>query len=326
MKACIYTQYGPPSILRIKEVEQPVPQSNELLIRVHAATVNRTDCAILRAKPFFMRFVAGLFGPNRQTPGTDFAGKVEAVGEAVRSFKVGDRVFGFNDLGVRSHAEYMVIAEDQPIAVIPPNCSYRHAAASIEGAHYAYNFINKVNLEPESKVMVNGATGAIGSAALQLLKHFGTKVTAVGNTKNLKLLANLGADRVIDYEREDFTQDTEQYDFVFDTVGKSSFGRCKRLLKPGGAYISSELGWMAENLFFALTTPLTGGKKVIFPVPTSVQSSIDLVRKLLEEGSLKPVIDRVYPLDSIVEAFTYVETGQKTGNVVVSLDDNDDKT
>ncbi len=320
MKVVNYTKYGSPDVLQLKEVDKPVPKDNELLIRVYATTVNRTDCATIRAKPFFMRLVTGLITPNKQTPGTDFAGKIDAIGKDVISFKVGDKVFGFDDEGLSSHAQYLTLAEDEALATIPENCSYKQAAASIEGAHYAYNFINKVKIENGQKILVNGATGAIGSAAVQLLKAYKADITAVCGTKNLELVKSLGADRVIDYEKEDFTQQKLKYDFVFDTVGKSSFGKCKPLLNPGGVYISSELGWMYQNLFFAFITPIVGNKKVIFPVPTDIKGSVLLIKKLIEEGKFKAVIDRTYPLEQIADAYRYVETGQKTGNVVITME------
>jgi NADPH:quinone reductase-like Zn-dependent oxidoreductase len=321
MKVVNYTKYGSPDVLQLKEVDKPVPKDNELLIRVYATTVNRTDCATIRAKPFFMRLVTGLITPNKQTPGTDFAGKIDAIGKDVISFKVGDKVFGFDDEGLSSHAQYLTLAEDEALATIPENCSYKQAAASIEGAHYAYNFINKVKIENGQKILVNGATGAIGSAAVQLLKAYKADITAVCGTKNLELVKSLGADRVIDYEKEDFTQQKLKYDFVFDTVGKSSFGKCKPLLNPGGVYISSELGWMYQNLFLAFVTPIVGNKKVVFPVPTDIKGSVLLIKKLVEEGKFKAVIDRTYPLELIADAYRYVETGQKTGNVVITMEE-----
>ena len=320
MKAVIYTKYGSPDVLQIKEVDKPIPKDNEVLIKVYATTVNRTDCATIRAKPFFMRLVTGLITPNKQIPGTDFAGKIEAIGKDVTSFKVGDKVFGFDDEGLSSHTQYLTLGEDEALATIPENCNYEQAAASIEGAHYAYNFINKVKIESAQKVLVNGATGAIGSAAVQLLKVFDADVTAVCNSKNLELVKSLGADRVIEYEKADFTQQNQKYDYIFDTVGKSSFGKCKPLLKPGGAYISSELGWMYQNLFLALITPILGNKKVVFPVPTDIKGSVLLIKKLMEQGKFKPIIDREYPLEQIADAYRYVETGQKTGNVVITLE------
>ena len=319
MKAIVYTKYGPPEVLQLKEADKPVAKDNEIMLRVYATTVNRTDCAILRAKPFIMRFITGLIKPNKSIPGTEFAGEVEAVGAAVISFKPGDKVFGFYDLGVSAYAQYLALPVNKAIATIPENINYLQAAASCEGAHYAYNMINKVNIKPGQKVLVNGASGGIGSAAVQLLKYFGADVVAVCGTKNIALVKGLGADRVIDYTAADFTQEDAKYDFVFDAVGKSSFSKCKPLLHDGGVYISSELGWMAENIFFALFTPVWGKKKVIFPIPKDIKGSLQFIKKLIAEGKFKAVIDRTYPLEQIAEAFRYVETGEKTGNVVITI-------
>jgi len=325
MKAIVYTKYGPPDVLQFKEVEKPTPKDNEVLIKVYATTVNRTDCATIRAIPFFARFITGLFKPKKQIPGTEFAGKIEAVGKNVTSLKVGDKVFGFDDSGSGSHAQYTTISDDKAIT-IPKNITYEQAAASTEGAHYAYNLINKVNLKSGQKVLVNGATGAIGSAAVQLLKYFGANVTAVCSTKHMKLVKTLGAERVIDYMKEDFTKDNQKYNFVFDTVGKSSFFKCKQLLHPGGVYISSDLGYMAQNIFLPLITPIIksmiGNKKIVSPIPTDIRGSILLIKKLIGQGKFKAVIDRKYPLEQIVEAYRYVETGQKTGNVVITVEHN----
>jgi NADPH:quinone reductase-like Zn-dependent oxidoreductase len=325
MKAIVYTHYGPPEVLQLKEVEKPLPKENEVLVKVRATTVNRTDCANLTAKPFIMRFSLGLFKPNKKIMGTEFAGDIEAAGKAVTSFKVGDKVFGFEDTGIGSYAEYMVISEDKALTTMPKDITYEQAAACVEGSHYAYNFINKVDLKSVDKVLVNGASGGIGTAMVQLLKYFGADVTAVCNTKNIELVKSLGASKIFDYTKEDFTKDDEKYDFVFDSVGKSSYGKCKALLKPGGVYISSELGWMVQNLFFALITAIFGslpgqsGKKVKFPYPPNIRRSVLLIKKLMEEGKFKPVIDRSYPLGEIAEAFSYVLKGQKTGNVVITL-------
>jgi len=320
MKAVICTKYGLPDVLKLREVEKPTPKDNEVLIKIHATTVNRTDCATLRAEPFFARLFTGIFKPKNPILGTEFAGKIEAVGKNVSSFKVGDKVFGFDDKGSGSHAQYMTIGEDKALTIIAKDITYEQAAASTEGAHYAYNFINKVNLKKGQKVLVNGATGGIGSAAVQFLKYFGANITAVCNTKDFELVKSLGADKVIDYTEEDFTKDNQQYNYIFDTVGKSSFGKCKPLLQPGGVYISSELGFMAQNIFFALITPIIGNKKVIFPLPTDCKGSILFIKKLIEKGKFKTVIDRKYPLEQIVEAYRYVEKGQKTGNVVITVE------
>jgi len=326
MKAIVYTKYGPPDVLQLKEVEKPVPKDYEVLIRLHATTVNRTDCATIRAKPFFMRIITGLFKPKKQIPGTEFAGEIEAVGKSVSSLKVGDKVFGFDDEGSRSHAQYTTVKEDKVIIMLD-NISYEQAAASSEGAHYAYNFINKVDIKKGQNVLVNGATGAIGSACVQLLKHFDVNVAAVCATKNIELVKSLGADKVIDYTKEDFTKDEQKYDFVFDTVGKSSFFKCKHLLKPGGIYISSDLGYMAQNIFLPLITsiikPIFGNKKTVFPNPTDIRGSLLLIKSLIEQDKFKALIDREFPLEQIVEAYKYVEKGQKTGNVVITVENND---
>jgi len=325
MKAIIYTNYGPPDVLQLQEIEKPVPKDNEVLIRVHATTVNRTDCATIRAIPFFLRIIAGLFRPKKQIPGTEFAGEIEAIGKNISYLKVGDKVFGFDDQGSGSHAQYMAIKEDK-VVIMPESIFYAQAAASSEGAHYAYNFINKVGLKKGHNVLVNGATGAIGSAAVQLLKYFDVNVTAVCATKNIELVKSLGANRVIDYTKEDFTKDEQKYDFVFDTVGKSLFFKCKNLLEPSGVYISSDLGYMAQNIFLPLVTPIIkpiiGYKKTVFPFPTDIRGSIRLIKNLIEQGKFKTVIDREFSLEQIVEAYKYVEKGHKTGNVVITVKHN----
>ncbi|MGB3863855.1 MAG: NAD(P)-dependent alcohol dehydrogenase [Candidatus Aminicenantaceae bacterium] len=325
MKAIVYTKYGPPDVLQLKEVDKPIPKDNEVLIKVYATTVNRTDLATIRAIPFFARLLTGIFKPKKQIPGTEFAGKIEETGKNVKSLKVGDKVFGFEDQGSGSHAQYMTIIEDKAIT-IPKNITYEQAAASTEGAHYAYNFIKKVNIKSGQKVLVNGATGAIGSAAVQLLKYFDVNVTAVCNTKNIELVKSLGANKVIDYTKEDFTKDEEKYNVVFDAVGKSSFFKCKPLLQSGGIYVSSDLGYMAQNVFLPLITPvikpMIGNKKTVFPTPTDIRGSVLLIKKLIEQGKFKAVIDKKYPFEQIIEAYKYVEKGQKTGNVVITLEHN----
>jgi len=325
MKAVIYEKYGSPSVLKLKNIEKPLPKDDEVLIKVFAASVNRTDCANLRAKPSIMRLFMGLFKPKNQILGTEFAGNIEAVGKEISSFEVGDKVFGFADGGSRSYAEYLVISKDKAFTTMPKNFTYEQAAACIEGGHYAYNFINKVDLKSGHKVLVNGAAGGIGSATVQLLNYFNAEVTAVCNTKNIALVKSLGANKIIDFTKEDFTKDNEQYDFVFDSVGKSSFAKCKSLLKPGGTYISSELGWMIQNLFFAIITAMFGslpgqaGKKVKFPYPPNIMRSVLLIKQLIEEGKYRSVIDRSYTLEQVADAFRYVEKGQKTGNVVITV-------
>ncbi|MDH5180535.1 MAG: NAD(P)-dependent alcohol dehydrogenase [Gammaproteobacteria bacterium] len=323
MKAAVYTQYGPAGkVLTVREVERPQAAADQVLVRVHAATVNRTDCATLLAIPFFMRLVTGLLRPKRTIPGTSFAGEIIAAGSAIHSFKTGDRVFGFDDNGVSGQAEYLAIAEDR-IALIPDHIDYAAAAAGPEGFHYALNFINKVKLKRGDRVMVYGASGAIGSAAVQLLKHLGIEVTAVCSTRHIAAVKSLGPDRVLDYTQKEFTNDTVNYHFIFDAVGKISFFQCKRRLLPGGAYGSSDLGYLAQNIFLPMLAPLlkrTFEKKyTIFPMPVDIPHSLALLRDLMAKNEFKPLIDREYPLDEIAAAYQYVAQGKKTGNVVVRV-------
>jgi len=317
MRRAQRNRYGPPNVIEIVDVEPPAPKGDEIRVRVRAATVNRSDCAVLFAQPFFMRAMTGLRTPKRDDLGSDFAGEVEAVGPAATSFSVGQRVWGFKDLGLGSHAECMVTRETEAVAPMPDGVSFEDAAASIEGAFYAYNFLNKVNVGAGSRVLVNGATGAIGSALLQLCKNAGATVTAVGNTRNLDLLRSLGADAVIDYETTDFTRCGETFDDILDSVGKSSFGRCRPLLSRRGVYISSELGPGWQNPFLALVTPLFGRRRVAFPFPADLPGFLALMKDWLEAGRFRPVIDRHYTLDEIREAYAYVASGQKTGNVLL---------
>jgi NADPH:quinone reductase-like Zn-dependent oxidoreductase len=321
MKAAVHTRYGPPDVVRIADVERPMPKDHEVLIRVRATTVNRTDCAFRSAKPFVNRFFSGLLKPKATVLGCEFAGEVEAIGGGVTSSEVGEKVFGFSEGRFGAHAEYLTMPEDGSLATMPANVPFEEAAASTEGSHYALSMISKAKIGSGQHVLVNGGTGAIGSAAVQLLKRLGAVVTAVCATEHAELVRGLGADRVIDYAAEDFTKDEQTYDMVIDAVGKSSFGRCKRLLKPGGIYLSSDLGLLAQNPILALITPLFGGKKVMFPIPPKYdQERVKGFKEMVESGEFKPLIDRRYPLDQIVEAYRYVETGQKIGNVVITVD------
>lgn len=318
MKASIRRKYGLQNQIRIENIEKPVPKDNEVLIKVYASTVNRTDCANLTAKPFIMRFVLGLLRPRKIILGTDFAGKVVAIGKNVESFCINDKVFGFNDIGSESQAEYITKVESN-LFPIPENINHKQAAASLEGAHYAYTFIHKVDIQPGQKILINGATGGIGSALLQFVKQYDVQITATCNTKNVKLIKSLGADKIYDYTKEDFTDDKEKYDFIFDAVGKSTFGKCKPLLKEKGIYISSELGPYSQNLFYAITTSISNNKKVIFPVPYSTQKTIPYIMELLKKEKFKPVIDREYLLEDITLAYEYVLSGEKTGNVIINV-------
>ncbi|MCJ7467891.1 MAG: NAD(P)-dependent alcohol dehydrogenase [Maribacter sp.] len=317
MKASIRRRYGSPHQIKIEIIEKPIPKDNEVLIKVYATTVNRTDCANLTAKPFIMRFVLGLFKPRKIILGTDFAGEVVSMGKDVASFYIGNKVFGFNHTGSESQAEYMTTTVEN-LFPIPEKIDYKHAAASLEGANYAYTFIHKVNIQSGQKILIIGATGGIGSALLQFVRQFDVKITATCNTKNIELIQSLGADKIYDYTKQDFTEVKDKYDFIFDSVGKSTFGKCKSLLKEKGVYISSELGPYSQNLFYPLLTSFSG-KKVIFPIPYSKQKTIPYISNLLEKERFKPVIDREYLLEDISKAYEYVIKGQKTGNVLINV-------
>lgn len=317
MKAAIRRKYCSPNQIKIEDIEIPIPKENEVLIKVYATTVNRTDCANLTAKPFIMRFVLGFFKPRKIIIGTDFAGEIVSIGKNVSAFNVADRVFGFSDTGSESQAEYLTSTVEN-IFPIPENIDYTQAAASLEGAHYAYTFIHKVKIESGQNILINGATGGIGSALLQFVKLYDVKISATSDTKNVALIKSLGADKVYDYTKEDFTKDTDKYDFIFDAVGKSTFGKCKSLLKEKGIYISSELGPYSQNIFYPLLTSLSG-KKVIFPIPYNKLKTIPYISNLLEKETFKPVIDREYSLEDISKAYAYVIGGQKTGNVIINI-------
>jgi NADPH:quinone reductase-like Zn-dependent oxidoreductase len=317
VKTIYQVKYGPPEFLQFREIEKPFPNDKEVLIKVYASTVNRTDCGWLRGKPVFARIVTGITGPKNKVTGTEFAGEIESVGKGVTLFSPGEKVFGFNEFKLGSHAEYMVMLQDGPMATIPANTTYAEAAPINEGAYYALCDIRAANIQKGQKVLVNGASGGIGSAAVQLAVYFGAEVTAVCGTKNLELLKSLGATEVIDYINQDFTKSNQRFDLMFDTVGKSSFKKCRPILKKGGIYISTELGYMCQNPFLALITPLFGNKKVLFPIPAIRKKDVEFLKTLVEKGNYKPVIDRTYPFEQLIEAFRYVEEGQKTGNVVI---------
>lgn len=327
MKAIVYTKYGPPDVLQLKEIERPSPKEDEILVKVYAATVNRTDNATIRAMPFFARIVTGMFKPKHPTPGTEFSGDVVAIGNDVSKHKTGDKVFGFTDIAHGTQAQYVAVKE-QNAMTIPDGLSYQQAAASSEGAHYAYCSMKRAPLKKGQQALIYGASGGIGSAAVQLLKYFGLTVTAVCSTRHVELLHALGADKVIDYSKDDFTQDDQRYDYIFDAVGKVSFFKCFKLLKRGGIYISSDLGVLGQNIFLPLVTPiikpLIGFRKTIFPLPTDIPASLQLIKTLIEQGQFKTVIDREYPLEDIAEAYKYVGHAKKQGNVVITISHDDE--
>lgn len=321
MKAIVYAKYGPPEVAKLMEVTKPIPKENEVLVKVYASTINRTDSGFRSAQYFISRFWSGLLRPKHQILGCEFAGIIEEIGEEVKEFKNGDKVFGFNDKSFGGHGEYLTISASNILTTMPEGISFSDAAALTEGAHYALVNIRASKIKREQNVLVYGASGAIGSAAVQLLKHFGAKVIAVCNTKNIELVKALGADSVIDYQTQDFTKTETNFDFIFDAVGKSSFGQCKPLLTKKGIYISTELGKNGENILFALFTPLFGGKKLLFPIPSITKEDILFLKELYQKGEYKPLIDRTYTMNQITEAYEYVESGQKTGNVILKIVD-----
>jgi NADPH:quinone reductase-like Zn-dependent oxidoreductase len=316
MKAAVRTRYGPPEVVRITDVPKPRPGHGELLVQVHATTVNRTDRGYRSGKPVIIRAFSGLFRPRFTVLGTEFAGIVEAVGDGVTAFAPGDRVFGYNERTFGAHAEYMTIPEDGSVATIP-GMTFEEAAPGTEGSHYALANLRAADVDAGNDVLVYGATGAIGSAAVQLAKSLGASVTAVCRGEHVRLVAGLGADRVIDYTTEDFTADGATYDVVFDAVGKTSFARCKPLLRPHGVFLATDFGPFPWNSLLALTTRVVGRRKVLFPLAKDDQQIVRYLRERMEAGEFRPVIDRTYPLDDIVAAYRYVDTEQKVGNVVV---------
>jgi NADPH:quinone reductase-like Zn-dependent oxidoreductase len=320
MKAIVYTKYGPPEVLQLKEVKRPTPQNNEVLIKIHATTVNRTDCGFRKPEyGFIVRLINGLFRPRKRILGSEFAGEIEAIGKGVTTFKPGDSVFGLSAGRFGTHAEYVCIPEEGSIAIKPANMSYEEAAAVCDGLMLAMTYIRKIDFQKSKEILINGASGSIGSACVQLAKYCGAKITAVCNTKNIELVRSLGAEKLIDYTKDDFTKDEQVYDVVIDAVGKSSYFRCKGLLKPGGVFFSTDLGFLAQNIVLALWTPIFCSKNVKFPIPKNSKRDIVFFKELIEAGKYRAVIDRSYPLEQIVEATTYVETGQKTGNVVITI-------
>ena len=316
MKAAVTRRYGPPERVEVIDVPRPAPRPDELLVRVHAATVNRTDCGFRAAHPWFVRFFSGITRPKRTILGNEFAGVVEAVGGGVSRFAVGDRVFGYLER-FGAHAEYLTVAEAAAIATMPAGRDYETMAAATEGSHYALAYIRAAGVDERSDVLVYGATGAIGSAAVQLLKSIGAYVTAVCSREHVELVAGLGADRVVDRTTTDFTADDQRYDFVFDAVGKCSFRQCRRLLKPHGIWTSTDLGPLSLNPLLAVVTRWSRGPRVQFPVPRIDQRMVEELEGLVESRRFTPLVDRTYALDEIADAYRYVETQQKVGNVVI---------
>ncbi|MEX0629459.1 MAG: NAD(P)-dependent alcohol dehydrogenase [Chloroflexota bacterium] len=317
MKAVVHDRYGPPDILRIEEVEQPVPKDDEVLVKIHATTVTRTDTGLRSAEYFISRFVTGLLRPRNKILGTDFAGAVEAVGSAVTEFKVGDHVFGGTGSG--AHAEYVCIRESGALAHKPASMTFDEAAAVYDGVSLALACLRKAGPLKGRTVLIYGASGSIGTAAVQLARHSGAHLTAVCTTKNVELMRSLGADAVLDYTKEDFARNGKTYDVIFDSVGKHSFRRSRRSLKRCGTFIETDLGFMWHVPLLLLLTRWIGDKKVKMGIPRYTKQDVLFLKELIEAGKYRAVIDRRYPLEDVIEATRYVETGQKTGNVVLTV-------
>ncbi len=324
MKAAFRTRYGSPDVLEVRDVPMPAAQEDEVLVKVHAATVNRTDCGMLRGRPLFARLFIGFPKPKRNILGLDFAGKVEAVGAGVTSFKPGERVFGMSPSRYGAHAEYLCVPASGTIAAMPENTSYQEAVLC-EGAWYAGGILREFGLKPGHKILIYGASGAIGTAALQLAKAEGAEVTAVVAPRHIELVKTLGADHVIDYTTQDFTQIDRSFDFVLDAVGKTTYFKCRKLLKPGGTFSATDLGPWGQNAWLAIWSSITRRKRVIFPLPTISKTFMASLKARMEAGQLRAVIDRSYPLDEIANAYRYVETEQKTGIVVISVTPDDEE-
>jgi NADPH:quinone reductase-like Zn-dependent oxidoreductase len=325
MKAIVYEKYGPPEVLQLKEVEKPAPKDNEVLIKIHATTVTSGDVRMrgLIIPPLvrpFMRIILGLTGPKQTILGVDLAGEVEAKGKDVRLFKAGDHVFGSSyGKGSGTYAEYICMSEDAVLATMPNNASYEESAAIFFGAHTALHFLREANIQSGQKVLIYGASGALGTYAVQLAKYFGAEVTGICSTSNLEMVKSLGADKVIDYTKEDFTKSGETYDVIFCTVGKSPFSGCIGALKEKGVYLRA-VHLTLSAILRGIWISMTSSKKVIGGVAGETVEDLIFLRDLVETGKLKPVIDRIYPLEQVAEAHKYVEKGHKKGNVVITVE------
>ena len=320
MKAAARDGYGSPEILQVGDVPLPDGGPADLLVRVVAATVNRTDIGFLTGEPYFARAFTGWPRPRHRVLGGEFAGVVDAVGSDVTAFKVGERVFGYSETGLGAQAEYLVLPQDGPVATVPDGWDLSAVAPATEASHYAVGLVQAARLRPGDAVLVYGATGAIGTAAVQLLTFLGADVTAVCGGEHVELVRRLGASRVVDRDTTDWTDDTRTYRAVLDAVGKSSFGQCRRLLDPDGAYLSTDLGPGGQNPFLSLATAVSPGRRAGIPLPPRRdQDRIRRFKGLIQGGWFAPVVDRTYPLDDIVEAYRYVQSGQKIGNVVITV-------
>jgi NADPH:quinone reductase-like Zn-dependent oxidoreductase len=317
MRAVVHDVYGPPEVLRLETVEPPEPADDEVLVRVHATTVTRTDCGLRSARPFFIRIFTGIRRPKHRIVGMEFAGEVVDVGSAVTAFEVGDEVFGVKGFG--ANADLVCVREGGPVARKPVELTFEEAAAVSDGACSARSCLRQAGVREGQRIVVYGASGSIGSAAVQIAKALGAHVTAVCNGKNVELVRALGPDEVVDYEREDFAKKGVTYDLVFDAVGKNSFRRCRRALRPGGTYMTTDGGFMWHAPLLALVTKWVGDKRVRLGIAKYAKDDVLFLKGLIESAQYKAVIDRRYPLEDVVDATRYVETEQKTGNVVLTV-------
>lgn len=317
MKAAICTKYGKPEVMQLKEVDKPKPKENEILLKIYASSVTSGDARIRRADPFAIRLIFGFKRPRKSILGVVVAGEVESVGSKVSKFKVGDKVFGTTGMSFGAHAQYQCISEDGTLALIPENISYAEAAAIPFGGTAANHFLKKGNISKGQKILIYGASGAIGSIAIQLAKEYGAEVTAVCSESNAKMVKELGADHIIDYTKEDFTQNGQKYDIIFDTVGKSSFSRGMKSLNKNGTMLLASAG-MGLMLRGGLTS-LCGSKKVVSGVIKETADDMHFFKKLIEAGKLHAVIDKVYSLEEISIAHAHVDGGHKKGNVIINM-------
>ena len=320
MKAVVQDRYGPPEVLRIEEVERPIPKDDEILIRVRASTVTQSDTHARRPDPFLWRLAFGLRRPRLRTLGVELAGEVAAVGAAVREFKVGDEVFGHPSTYFGAHAEYVRGSERGALALKPLGMSFDEAAAVCDGAAQALYSLRKADVGEGRRIVIYGASGSLGTAAVQLARHFGAHVTAVCGTDHVELVRSLGADEVVDYRKQDFTKTGQTYDAIIDAVGKYSFRRGRRSLKPGGTYIATDGGrFLLETLASYLATRFVGSKRVRTAIGRRMKKDVLFFKELIEAGEFRAVVDRRYPMDEVVEAHRYVETWHKAGNVVLTI-------